>query len=101
MEFKQATETFDEYQKIFVIDLVEKIKIKLIEAGMEGDQLIETTGNIAFSLTSAIDDMSMIERDGVSVRPFLGFRVSDDEVIHCGENSCTAEFITVAMDEVF
>lgn len=101
MNLKLDNETYDEYQSVLMADIVDRIRVKLIEAGMEGDQLHNVTGDIAFSIVSAIDDMAMIERDGVQVRPYLAFRGEGDEIIHCGENSCLAEFIDVAMNEVF
>jgi hypothetical protein len=45
--------------------------------------------------------MAAIESDGVEVRPYLTFRVDDDVLIHCGENSCTSEFVYKTLNKLF
>jgi hypothetical protein len=84
---------FDEQQSLLVQQLVQSIRVKLQEAGLSGETLEETTAAIAFSVASAIDDTSAIEIDGQEVHPYLTFRTADDELIHCGENSYTHEFV--------
>ena len=84
---------FDEQQFFLVRELVQGIRVKLQEAGLSGEKLEEATANIAFSVASTIDDTSAIEADGKEVHPYLTFRTSDEELTHCGENSCTHEFV--------
>jgi hypothetical protein len=84
---------FEEQQAILVRELVQSIRIKLKEAGLNGDKLEDTTASIAFSVASTIDDTSAIEVDGTEVHPYLTFRTSGDELTHCGENSYTHEFV--------
>jgi hypothetical protein len=45
--------------------------------------------------------MAAIESDGFEVRPYLTFRVDDDVLIHCGENSCTNEFVYKTLNQLF
>jgi hypothetical protein len=84
---------FDEQQSLLVQQLVQSIRVKLQEAGLDGEPLEETTASIAFSVASTIDDTSAIEIDGQEVHPYLTFRTADDELTHCGENSYTHEFV--------
>ena len=101
MQLTLDTSKFEEYQDIFISEIVEKIKIKLLEAGMESEKLEDLTASIALSIASTIDDMAGIEADGVEVHPYLTFRANDDEIIHCGENSYTYEYVYGAMKKLF
>jgi hypothetical protein len=84
---------FEEQQVAFVRELVQSIRVKLQEAGLNGSKLDDATVSIAFSVASAIDDTSAIEADGIEVHPYLTFRTSDEELTHCGENAYTHEFV--------
>lgn len=88
---------FDEQQFALVSQLVRTIRVKLLEAGLSGEQLEDVTASIAFSVASTIDDTSAIEVDGQEVHPYLTFRTADDELTHCGENAYTHEFVYEAM----
>ncbi|HGG58897.1 MAG TPA: hypothetical protein ENK26_03140 [Gammaproteobacteria bacterium] len=101
MKLELDTEKFEEIQTVFITDLVEKIMIKLREGGIEGRQLEELTANIAFSIASAIDDTAMIESNGVAAHPYLTFRAGEDELVHCGENSYTYEFVIPILKKLF
>ncbi len=101
MELKLDVEKFDELQALFIRGIVETIKVKAVESGLQGDQLERLTGEIAFSIASLIDDTSRIETDGVEVRPYLTFRDSDEELVHCGENSETYEYVMAAIKNIF
>ena len=101
MELKFDTEQFDKCQAILINEIALQIKIKLLEAGMEGEKLEENVAKITFSIANIIDDMAAIESDGFEVRPYLTFRVDDDVLIHCGENSCTNEFVYKTLDKLF
>ncbi|MFD2112710.1 hypothetical protein [Thiorhodococcus fuscus] len=101
MKLTVANSKFDEQQAIFTAEIVERIKIKLQEAGVEQDKLEDLTASIALSITATLDDLAGIEADGVEVHPYLTFRTDDDELIHCGENSYTYENVYAAMMKLF
>ena len=101
METRVDVEKFDQLQEIFARDLMERIRLKLLEAGIAGNTLKDLTGEIAFSVTSAMDDLAIIEKDGVEAHPYLTFIDEDEKLIHCGENSFAHELIAGLMDEVF
>jgi hypothetical protein len=92
---------FDEHQAIFIGAIIEQIKRHLEEAGLEGAKLKEVTGNIAFSIACTIDDTAGIEYGGTEVNPYLTFLHGDDEIMHCGGNSYTHEYVFGILDEVF
>lgn len=92
---------FEEQQIAFVRALVQGIRVKLQEAGLEGQQLDDATASIAFSVASAIDDTSAIEVDGIEVHPYLTFRISDEELAHCGENSYAHEFVYDSLQKMY
>ena len=101
MEFKIDIEKYQEYQKVFIKEITQTIMVKLIEAGMEKEQLEDTTASIVFNIASIIDDTTTIESDGVRARPYLGFMENETEVIHCGENSYTYEYVMGVMKQLF
>lgn len=101
MELKLDTETFDQYQAIFIGEITEKIKLKLIEAGLKDEEVQTLTASIALSVASTIDDTAAIERDGIEVRPYLTFRSKDDEILHCGENAYTYEHVFGVLRSLF
>jgi hypothetical protein len=101
MELKFDVEQFNKCQSILVDEIAQRIKIKLLEAGMEGQQLEENVAKITFSIASIIDDMAAIEADGFEVRPYLTFRTDNDVLLHCGENSCTSEYVYKTLKKLF
>ncbi|OOZ42665.1 hypothetical protein [Solemya elarraichensis gill symbiont] len=101
MELTLDTEKFEELQKVFIAEITETVMVKLVEAGLEGQQLEDATASIGFSIASILDDTTRIEADGVVVKPYLTFRGNDDELIHCGENSYTYEFMMGVMKKLF
>jgi hypothetical protein len=101
MQLTSDTSMFEDHQAIFISEIVEKIKIKLQEAGVDPEKLEDLTASIALSVASIIDDTAGIEIDGVEVHPYLTFRTNDDEIIHCGENSYTYEYVYGAMKKFF
>ncbi|MGD2116827.1 MAG: hypothetical protein PVG66_00565 [Chromatiales bacterium] len=101
MELKLDAEKYDEFQEIFIAEIIETIMVKLVESGLEGIKLEETTANLAFSIASILDDTTEIESDGVQVKPYLTFRASEDEIVHCGENSYTYEFVIGVLKKLF
>jgi len=101
MNLKFDAEQFDRYQAILASEIAERVMIKLKEAGMEGKQLEECTAGITFSITNVIDDTAAIESGAMEVRPYLTFRTGDDELLHCGENSCTNTFVYDVLKKMF
>ncbi|MGB0712695.1 MAG: hypothetical protein ACPGUC_03960 [Gammaproteobacteria bacterium] len=101
MELKLDTDQFEDLQTAFIEEIVRTISVKLQEGGMQGQAMEEMTANIAFSIASIIDDTSMIEVDGTSVKPYLGFRDDDDNIVHCGENAYTYEFVIPILKKLF
>lgn len=101
MELIHDVEKFEALQEIFVREIIEQIRLKLLEAGFTGDNLKEATLSIAFSVASTIDDTAIIESDGVEVHPYLTFVGEEGQLIHCGENSSSHEFVASAIGKVF
>ncbi len=101
MQLNLDPSVFEEQQALLVRDLVENIRVKLQEAGLEGNTLADVTAGVAFSVASIIDDTSAIEIDGTEVHPYLAFRTADDALTHCGENAYTHEFVYDAVKQLF
>ena len=101
MKLKLEPEKHEKYQEALVREIIQTIMVKLVEAGLEGNKLEEATANVSFSIASIIDDTTAIEADGIAVSPYLTFRDGDDEIIHCGENAYTYEFVTGVLKELF
>lgn len=101
MQLKHDVDNFDKLQEVLVSEIIEQIRFKLINAGISGDKLRDITGEIAFSVASTIDDTAGIEVDGLNVKPYLTFASEEDQLIHCGENSCMHEFVSTIIGKVF
>ena len=101
MQLKLNPDDFDELQSLFIAEIIDKIRIKLVEAGLKGLEMEEITAAIAFSIASTIDDTSNIEVDGVEVHPYLTFRDKDDNLIHSGENSYTYDYVLGELKKLF
>lgn len=101
MQLKIDTDKYNKLQAIFIGDIIDKIRIKLIEAGLSGLEMEEITASIAFSIASDLDDTSAIERDGLEVHPYLTFRDEDGNLIHADENAYTYEFVRSELKRLF
>ncbi|MCP3849079.1 MAG: hypothetical protein GY694_02400 [Gammaproteobacteria bacterium] len=102
MELKLETEEFEKLQTAFIGEVVDSVKVKLQAAGLQDRQLEEVTAGISTSIASIIDDMKGIEsEDGTAVKPYLTFRGSDNELIHCGENSYSYDFVFEHLKRLF
>ncbi len=101
MDLKFDTERFNKCQAILIGEIAQRIKLRLLEAGMEGEKLEEYVSKITFSVAGIIDDTAAIESDGFEVRPYLTFRADDEVLIHCGENASTNEFIYETLKKLF
>ena len=94
-------EKYEQLQKILVRELIEQIRFKLAKNGISGQALQELTLEIAFSVASTLDDQAIIEHDGVRARPYLAFVGEEGEIIHCGENAYTHEFVSDEIKKAF
>ena len=101
MELKLDIDQHDKFQEVVIDEITRAIMVKLVEAGLEGGKLEEATANVAFSVASIIDDTTPIEAEGTEVHPYLGFRLEDGDINHCGENACTYEFVPIALKKLF
>ena len=101
MQLKLDVEKYDELQEILLREIMEQIRFQLIKGGVVGEDLRELTGEIAFSVASTIDDTAGIEMDGTEVKPYLCFASGEEELLHCGENSCMHELVAGMMDNLF
>lgn len=101
MQLKINTDKFDELQALFIREVIDKVRIKLEEAGVQGLEMENIAGAIAFSIASTIDDTSGVEVDGVEVHPYLTFRDDDDNLIHSGDNSYIYEFVPSELKRLF
>jgi len=101
MQLQTDPAKFDELQAHFIAEIIDKVSIKLAEAGITGLAMEEITASIVFSIASTIDDTTPIERDGVEVHPYLTFREGDEDLIHYGENSNTYGFVRLALKRRF
>ncbi|MBL4796174.1 MAG: hypothetical protein JKY50_02035 [Oleispira sp.] len=103
MEFKLKLDAdeHDDQQAIFIGAIIEDVKSKLETSGLKGEALKELTGNISFGIATLIDNSSSIEFEDKEVVPVLTFLEGDSELIHCGGNSFTHEYVFGVLDEVF
>ena len=101
MQLTVNTDKFDELQALFIREVIDKVRIKLEEAGIKGLEMEEIAGSIAFSIASTLDDTSGIEVDGVEVRPYLTFRDDDDNLVHSGDNSYIYDFVPGELKRLF
>ncbi|OOG23052.1 hypothetical protein B1C78_12705 [Thioalkalivibrio denitrificans] len=101
MRLKTDADQFDQLQQLFIREIIEQIRLKLVQAGLRGKELQDLTTHIAFSVASTIDDTARIESGGVQVRPCLTFVTEDDQLVHGGENSYTHEYVADVVGEIF
>lgn len=101
MQLKLNPDKFDELQALLIREIIDKVRIKLEEKGVNGLEMEEIAASIGFSIASTLDDTSNITVDGVEVHPYLTFRDDDDNLIHSGENSETYQFVRRALKKLF
>ena len=101
MRLVQDSERFEQYQLALIKEITHNIMVKLVEAGLQGEVMENTTANIAFSVASILDDTSLIKADGDEVHPYLTFRSGESDLVHCGENAYTYEFLTGVLKDMF
>ena len=101
MKLVQDSDRFDDYQVALIKEITQSIAVKLVEAGLHGELMENTAANIAFSVASILDDTTGIEANGDEVHPYLTFRAGESDLVHCGENAYTYEFVTGILKEMF
>ena len=101
MKLIQDTDRFEEYQLALIREITQAIAVKLVEAGMKGAEMENTTANIAFSIASILDDTTGIESDGDEVHPYLAFRSGENNLVHWGENAYTYEYLAGILKDMF
>lgn len=101
MELKLDPGTYDDYLSALMMEMMQTIHVKLVEAGLSDQQLEQTAAEIAFSISSIIDDNAAIEADGKEIKPYLMFQTDDNEVMHCGENSYLHEKVYEALKKQY
>ena len=101
MKLVQDSDRYDPYQIAFIKEITQTIAVKLVEAGLHGELMENTTANIAYGVASILDDTTSITADGDEVHPYLTFRSGDNELVHCGENAYTYEFLNDVFKEMF
>ncbi len=101
MKLVQDSDRFDDYQVALIKEITQSVAVKLVEAGLHGELMENTAANIAFSVASILDDTTGIEANGDEVHPYLTFRAGESDLVHCGENAYTYEFVTGILKEMF
>jgi hypothetical protein len=101
MELKFDVERFNQRAAILVNEIALRVKLHLLQAGMQGEALEDSVSKITMSMASLLDDLAAVEAGGVEVRPYLTFRTDDELLLHCGENSNTHEFVYDALKKAF
>ena len=86
MKLQIDSDRYLKQQEVFTGEMIACIADHLESAGLEGVQLREVTGKIAFEVACLIDDVSGIEFEGVEANPYLTFLSGEDELIHMGGN---------------
>lgn len=102
MKLIQDSQRYDEFQIALIKEITQTISVKLVEAGLHGPLMENTAANIAFSIASILDDTTMINAGSDEVHPYLTFRAGENnDLVHCGENAYTYEFVTGILKEMF
>lgn len=101
MELKLDAEKFEQLQVMLIEEIIKEISVNVQEAGLKGREMEDLTGRIALSIASILDATSGIEVDGVDVKPYLAFSSDDDEIVHCGENAYSYEFVRPLLKKLY
>lgn len=92
---------FDGYQQALTRLIVLAVKQELEQAQAPSDRIRELTENIAFAVTSLIDDTAGMEVDGKPVSPLLTFLNEDQDLEFANGNSWMHEYVYAQVDRVF
>lgn len=101
MKLRTEPDSFLAQQEIFTGEMIARIADHLEKAGIEGNQLKELTGTIAFEVACMIDDTAGIECDGIEAHPYLTFGGGEGEIIHFGGNSTIHEMVYGILNAMF
>jgi hypothetical protein len=95
------SDDFDIYQAALTREIVEAIKRELEQVDAPNELVKELTGNIAFAVTSLIDDLAGLEIDGKSHSPVLTFLNESDVLEFANGNSWMHEHVFSQVEQVF
>ena len=101
MKLRADPESYLKQQEIFTGEMIARIADIVEAAGIQGEQLKELTGKLAFEVACMIDDVSGIEFDGIEANPYLTFLSKDNEIIHLGGNSTSHEMVYGILNAMF
>ncbi|MBL7004863.1 MAG: hypothetical protein ISR69_12670 [Gammaproteobacteria bacterium] len=106
MKLTVDTKTFESYQKALIQEVIEQVRFKLFESGFRDEELMTLTTNISHGVASTIDDQANLQfeddnYDDIHIHPYLTFKTSEDELIHCGENAYSHEFVADIVKKLF
>lgn len=103
MKLRIDTQAFLEKQEVFTGEMVARIANHLENAGIEGEQLKNLTGKIAFEIACMVDDVAGLEFEGVEANPYLTFVTGEnsDHLIHTGGNSTCHEMVYGILNAMF
>ena len=88
-----STGAYDRLQQALTLELIRRIKGELEKVDAPDDLVRKLTGNIAFAVTSVIDDVAGFQSDGENVSPVLTFSVGRETLEFCGGNSYMHEYV--------
>ena len=101
LHIKKEGKEYIEQQIVFIGAVIEEIKRYLEEVGLDGDELRDETEDLSLRISTIIDNTSTSEFKGKEVFPLLTFIKGDNELIHCGGNSYTHEYVNRLLDDIF
>lgn len=95
------SDDFDCYQTALTREIVEAIKRELEQVDAPSELVKQLTGDIAFAVTSLIDDLAGLEIDGKSHSPVLTFLNESDVLEFANGNSWMHEHVYSQVEQVF
>jgi hypothetical protein len=101
MNLKIDMEIFNQRQIALTKEIIVDIARHLESAGVSESKLKDITGNIAFSISTLLDNSTSFESDGVDIVPYLTFLEGENNLIHCGGNSYLHEYVFGVLNNVF
>ncbi|MES9990056.1 MAG: hypothetical protein ABW077_19325 [Candidatus Thiodiazotropha endolucinida] len=101
MKLRTDPDSFLAMQEVFTGEMIACIADRLEEVGIEGTQLKELTGKIAFDIACMVDDTAGLEFNGVEAHPYLAFALGNDEIIHFGGGSTAHELVYGILNAMF
>ena len=101
MKLRIDTQAFLEKQEVFTGEMVARITNHLENADIEGEQLKNLTGKIAFEIACMVDAVAGLEFEGVYL--YLTFVTGENSghLIHTGGNSTCHEMVYGILNAMF